>query len=196
MERLPPEQEVVGSSPAGDAISGRPASKRAYDRRRHASLRAIAEEILGQACIQCGSTVDVEFDHIDPSTKRFNLSDGHSYSMGEYLVEVLKCQPICKPHHIRKTLNQRGFELVKGQPVHGTVSSYRYCRCQECRAAKSDDNARRNRARGIPPKQGLAHGTYGCYRKGCRCDACRQANTAHHREYRMLANHRKAAQTR
>ena len=33
-------------------------------------------------------------------------------------------------------------------------------------------------------KQGVKHGTYGRYRKGCRCEACRAANAAKKREAR------------
>lgn len=33
-------------------------------------------------------------------------------------------------------------------------------------------------------KRVIEHGTYGRYRKGCRCSACKAANTARHRKYR------------
>lgn len=163
------------------------------DRKRHAHYRQVAEDILGGRCVVCGTDEGVEFDHIDPTTKRFNLADGHSVTMTVYLEEVAKCQPLCKPHHHEKTWAQRGFPLVKGQDVHGTLAAYRYCRCGACRAAKSADNAARNRARGIGPRplRVINHGEYGMYRKGCRCTLCREANAERVRTY-----NRKAAQTR
>jgi len=34
--------------------------------------------MLGGRCVRCGATEDLEFDHIDPSTKRFTISGGLS----------------------------------------------------------------------------------------------------------------------
>ena len=44
-----------------------------------------------------------------------------------------KCQLLCKKHHTDKTIVDTGKKLAKG--THGTISSYRYCKCDACREA-------------------------------------------------------------
>lgn len=48
--------------------------------------------------------------------------------------EVAKCQLLCFGCHLEKTLMDKGIQRWK----HGTLSGYRYCRCAECKKAKSD----------------------------------------------------------
>lgn len=92
----------------------------------------------------CGAENDLQFDHIDPSTKSFDISvgirDGYSYSRIE--VELAKCQLLCRPHHRVKT--RLGGENPGGQnridnPDHGTAArygGYLRCRCDMCRRWK------------------------------------------------------------
>jgi hypothetical protein len=55
--------------------------------------------------VQCGSTSELEFDHIDPSTKVHSLNQ--LFSGGSQIAldfELLKCQLLCKdPCHIEKS---------------------------------------------------------------------------------------------
>lgn len=77
--------------------------------------------------------------------------------------------------------------------VHGTENGYRYhgCRCDECRAGRSD-RARARRLERLaeqPPRPRKrrplpAHGTPARYQRGCRCDECRRARRDQNREYR------------
>lgn len=101
-----------------------------YERRR---LEYIAQ--LGGCCVKCGSKDRLEFDHIDPSTKSFGVSDRMAGMAKDRLdAEVAKCQLLCIGCHFEKTLVDKGIERWK----HGTLSGYRYCRCPECKKAKSD----------------------------------------------------------
>lgn len=57
-------------------------------------------------CRVCGSTNQLEFDHIDPSTKVTHRLWG--YSEAKIAAELSKCQVLCRPCHQEKTeLDQR-----------------------------------------------------------------------------------------
>jgi hypothetical protein len=104
-----------------------------YMKERRLVRRATLIEMLGSKCSECGSTNDLEIDHIDPNKKEFGLSGkGLDTAWEVILQEVTKCQILCKEHHILKTA-QDVF------PSHGTMARYRHrkspCNCQECRDA-------------------------------------------------------------
>jgi len=51
-------------------------------------------------CEDCGKTQDIEYHHIDPSTKSFNLGDGKFlYGREKLICEKAKCIPLCKNCH-------------------------------------------------------------------------------------------------
>lgn len=147
-----------------------------YHRRRAA---AIAQ--LGGKCAKCGSTEKLEFDHIDPKQKSFSIWC-RTYSEEKLLEELKKCQLLCREHHNLKTIADRGFKVAKGS--HGTVSSYRYCHCDECRAAIREYNRKKRLLSGRVPRVVQGHGSCGMYQRGCRCDECRCAHNMYMREYR------------
>ena len=157
-----------------------------YHRRREGAVRR-----LGGCCVTCGGTEDLEFDPVDAKRKRFNVGKALSaMSEAKLWPEVDKCQLLCHECHLTKTLEERGLQRAKGR--HGTPSSYKYCRCEECRAAKAayarEYRERCGRAGGgtrKKKKERLRHGTitgYNYYK--CRCPECRKANAARQREYR------------
>ena len=45
-----------------------------YMRNRRAGRRNEAKKSLGDECVNCGKTEELEFDHIDPSTKIESIS--------------------------------------------------------------------------------------------------------------------------
>lgn len=108
---------------------------RAYQNKRNAERRSWAIKTLGGKCVVCGSRDRLEIDHIDPSTKSFTISGASSASNERFEREVRKCQLLCRRHHHEKTVRERGFKMAAG--THGTLSAYRYCKCDLCRAAKS-----------------------------------------------------------
>jgi hypothetical protein len=92
--------------------------------------------LLGGKCVVCGSIDNLEIDHIDPTTKTFTIAKrAAGASEVVFQAELLKCQILCDVCHIEKTILERGQLPARGR--HGTISTYRYCKCDECRAAKS-----------------------------------------------------------
>lgn len=103
-----------------------------YDRRHAEAVAA-----LGGHCARCPATEDLQFDHIDRTTKTMEIAKMWTASEERFQAELAKCQLLCWPHHLEKTLAEKGQAPAKG--THGTLSAYRYCgppKCDECRAAK------------------------------------------------------------
>ncbi len=109
---------------------------RIYKRKQYAEVKAQAIEFLGGKCVQCGSDNDLQFDHIDPKTKSFEVLKIHSVSRVRFWEEVNKCQLLCHECHNQKTLREIGKQSAIGK--HGTLSTYRYCKCEECKKAHHD----------------------------------------------------------
>lgn len=60
-------------------------------------------EAFGNKCVKCGSTNDLHFDHIDPSTKVGAIGDlATRNGFDKCYQEALKCQLLCKSCHIKK----------------------------------------------------------------------------------------------
>jgi hypothetical protein len=93
--------------------------------------------VLGGKCVRCGTTENLEFDHIDPSTKVFAISAALSRAWDALVKEASKCQLLCKPCHVAKGAEDRP-ELQ-----HGTYYVYWYwnCRCDLCKAANAAKSA-------------------------------------------------------
>jgi hypothetical protein len=72
-------------------------------------------------CHKCGSWANLEVDHIDPSTKISSKFWGWSTERRE--AELAKCQALCRPCHIDKTVTQnenKGVRQVRGSQVFGS----------------------------------------------------------------------------
>lgn len=106
---------------------------KAYRRERRAALI----EMLGAECVRCGATEDLQFDHIDPATKRFAIGSSMSRAWAELVEEVLKTQLLCPPCHREKGAEDR-------PEVEHSFYRYLYygCRCAVCRAANAAKSAR------------------------------------------------------
>jgi hypothetical protein len=93
-----------------------------------------AEWMAGKSCVECGTTEELEVDHIDPTQKVAHRI--WSWAIPRRNAELAKCQVLCKAHHLEKTKAQRP------KPEHGTVSRYsskvHKCRCDLCRRANAD----------------------------------------------------------
>lgn len=86
---------------------------------------------LGGKCVVCGATDNLEFDHVDPTIKLFNITDKYTCCMSYLRSELDKCQLLCKTHHKEKH---------KQDNIHGTYYMYNHgkCRCTECRKANAE----------------------------------------------------------
>lgn len=77
-------------------------SKQNYDENRRYFI-----DKLGGQCVSCGSTDDLEFDHINPLDKSLNVSNKlvlkNAYQLEELIEEFDKCQLLCEDCHRKKT---------------------------------------------------------------------------------------------
>ena len=97
-------------------------------------------EYLGSRCVNCNSTDILEFDHIDPSTKKFCIATRYDFSRNRLKVELDKCQLLCNSCHWLKTREDRRtleYYIKNKKTIHGTSSMYanNNCRCIPCKAA-------------------------------------------------------------
>ncbi len=72
-----------------------------HAQRSRGKARAFA--YLGGACVACGTSETLEFDHIDPSTKVESISRLYAVAWTKLMVELDKCQLLCHSHHRLKT---------------------------------------------------------------------------------------------
>lgn len=110
---------------------------KAYMLDRYHKRREYILNRLGGFCVKCKSTNNLQVDHIDPTQKKFSIAKFSSINEQDFLKEIDKCQLLCDRCHIVKTIKETGRNLVKGQNVHGSLSSYRYCKCDICKGAYS-----------------------------------------------------------
>lgn len=103
-----------------------------YMKDRWKKRRAKAVEYLGGVCVKCGSSEELEFDHIDPETKSFTIAAGSSFSEERFWPEVDKCQLLCKDHHIEKS--SRESSVGHGEGLTGKKN----CFCDLCRPKKNE----------------------------------------------------------
>ena len=110
---------------------------RGYNKAARQRRRARLVEMLGGECVRCGGIEDPEFDHIDPSTKRFAVGESMSRAWADLVAEALKTQLLCAGCHRAKGAQDRP------EVAH---SHYRYwyygCRCELCKAANAAKSAR------------------------------------------------------
>ncbi len=83
-------------------------------------------------CAKCGSSENLEVDHIDPSMKETH--NIWSWSEERRNVELAKCQVLCAKCHGIKTGKENAQRLTK-IIEHGTLLGYmtRACRCSDCK---------------------------------------------------------------
>ena len=106
-----------------------------WQKTRRAHNRSILLDTLGGECVRCGSVDKLHFDHIDPSSKKFDIATRLSCSIDLLLREAAKCQILCSSCHGKKTATDNG----RSSPTHGTLSMYvnAKCRCDLCKTANA-----------------------------------------------------------
>lgn len=109
-----------------------------YMLNRYHKRRLEAVIFLGGKCFNCGSIENLELDHKE--SKKKSLSIGRSWNVNyvKFWLEIKKCQLLCKNCHIIKTRTDQG--QLNAKETHGTLSSYRYCKCALCKKANSEYN--------------------------------------------------------
>lgn len=84
--------------------------------------RAAIIEQLGGRCAVCGSTENLEIDHIHSDDKAFGVSEHITMSMSKVAAELTKCQLLCRSCHIKKT---RAYKDSNAKIDEATVRSIR-----------------------------------------------------------------------
>lgn len=149
--------------------------------------RAWAVKLLGSCCARCNKTEELEFDHVIPGSKEFEISAGirDGYSRARIQVELEKCQLLCDScHHIK---SQECGETGGGWnriDEHGTEAYClrMRCSCIPCIQARHDARVRRGEVTRPLDKRYPGRGRYGTVTehgggkrgvRGCKCNLCR-----------------------
>ena len=105
-----------------------------YTKQKRERTKAVLIDALGGCCIECNGVKSLQFDHIFPETKLFEISQRLHYSIVSILDELQKCQLLCEDCHRVKTFDDMQY-ILGG--THGVASTYtnRGCRCADCRRA-------------------------------------------------------------
>lgn len=116
-----------------------------YHRNYYYKRRQRLIDYLGGKCVQCGSTTDLEFDHIDPSLKSFDIKRNHT--LESIKDELDKCQLLCSVCHRKKSAKENSDR--QGGPTHGKDHAWRRlkCQCDLCLTAKRIWYDERNKRR-------------------------------------------------
>ena len=146
---------------------------RAYQKSLYIKRKLFAIKFLGGVCSKCQTEEDLEFDHIDPSQKDFDVSKNLKGSINRLVEELKKCQLLCRQHHASKTREESNSKRTHGKQW---MAIHCKCRCTKCADFLTQYNTQR---RGGTPKRERVHGTYAMYKFGCRMDCCRKANNTY-----------------
>lgn len=87
------------------------------NRERRALLTSLKME---SGCVDCGykqHPAALHFDHIDPATKSFELSNAKRRGWEKILAEVAKCEVRCANCHAVRTAGQ-GHHLIEPQAAN------------------------------------------------------------------------------
>lgn len=106
-----------------------------------------ARELLGGICVVCRTNEELDFDHIDPSTKLFGIADrGAGKNETDFWLEIKKCQLLCRLHHREKS------KIDNYRPItHGKMWAWLHnkCHCGLCNKARDNYNTKRRENRKI-----------------------------------------------
>lgn len=90
---------------------------RLYNNNRYNDFKKFVIEYLGGCCSKCGSTNNLEIDHIDPSKKLFTIAKKWNTNKNIIIEELNKCQLLCDNcHHKKSNIDgSHEFERLKGE---------------------------------------------------------------------------------
>lgn len=99
-----------------------------------AKRRQDAKDYLGNVCALCKSDKDLEFDHIVPALKEFNISEAiaNNKAWAKLVVELDKCQLLCSDCHEDKTTKEQSVDHGEG------ITGKKNCHCSLCAPLKKE----------------------------------------------------------
>lgn len=106
---------------------------RQYNLERYHRIRSEYVEKLGGHCVDCATIDELEFDHVDPSTKEFDIGKLLNYAKAVRDAEIEKCELRCKPCHQKKTSVNGDIPAVHHG---GGLTGKRNCYCALCKPLK------------------------------------------------------------
>lgn len=90
--------------------------RRDYIRENRVAARQVSSQFFydyftSHPCAECGETdpVVLQFDHLDPKTKKYAVANMRGNSMETILAEIAKCRVLCANCHMRHTAVQLGW---------------------------------------------------------------------------------------
>ena len=100
---------------------------RKYMLKRYYDRRTWAVTLLGGKCVDCGTTEELQFDHDDPASKKFTISDRlNTAPLGVLKEELNKCLLRCRSCHLAKS--KRNNELSHEHTLLDSTR-VRVCNC-------------------------------------------------------------------
>ena len=85
--------------------------------------RNILIEHLGGQCVGCGTTHNLQFDHIDRANKSFTIGRCLGNKLDDLIIEANKCQLLCKScHKIKTRAHNDTHETLKGYVLQSIVN--------------------------------------------------------------------------
>ena len=92
---------------------------RTYLKQRYVDRWPAAIALLGGHCVECGSATNLQFDHIDPRTKKFEIADRIAqYAWARIVAELQKCQLLCFDCHVTKSKIDFQVTKARGQKTN------------------------------------------------------------------------------
>lgn len=126
---------------------------------RYSKQREEFVNYLGGRCSRCGTTENLEIDHIFWQDKSFAVSAlWGSKKLEKVYAELDKCQLLCQEHHKLKTKQDKAEQSYYKPINHGTMYAWMKlkCGCEVCLLAKWAWYDERNEKR----RAGEARGPY------------------------------------
>ena len=75
--------------------------------------------VLGNKCSICGCRDNLQLDHIDPLTKKFDVTPKLGHKLGPLWEEIHKCQLLCEPCHKKKNKDdQEVIQMKRKEFMH------------------------------------------------------------------------------
>ena len=77
-----------------------------YAKAHRDKRRAYCREYLGGKCVKCGTTHNLQFDHIKREGKKYTIASRVTQDFTILKEELDKCQLLCAPCHLEKTAKE------------------------------------------------------------------------------------------